>query len=146
MENTIYAYNSGNISLQGRKLVANSLLLSKIFSFSTACNFSKSDFSKLQQTIDSFTHRKKLSSGGRKYLPLRHAGLYIPNVYLKHLTLRMSLIKKLSFKLNNNMTIPSWAEVLVFVLKMYGFEPITFFKTLGNQDVETVIRILENQG
>ena len=146
MENTIYAYNSGNISLQGRKLVANSLLLSKIFSFSTACNFSKSDFSKLQQTIDSFTHRKKLSSGGRKYLPLRHAGLYIPNVYLKHLTLRMSLIKKLSFKLNNNMTIPSWAEVLIFVLKMYGFEPITFFKTLGNQDVETVIRILENQG
>ena len=131
-ENTINAYNNGNISLQGRKLVANSLLLSKIFSFSTACNFSKNDFSKLQQILDGFTHKKKVSSGGRKYLPLRQAGIYIPNVYLKHLTLRMSLIKKLAFKLNNNMTVPSWAEVLIYVLKTYGFEPMTFFKTLGN--------------
>ena len=48
-ENTISTYNNGNITLQGRKLVANSLLLSKIYSFSTACNFSKNDFSKLQQ-------------------------------------------------------------------------------------------------
>ena len=145
-ENTINAYNNGNISLQGRKLVANSLLLSKIFSFSTACHFSKSDFSKLQQILDGFTHKKKVSSGGRKYLPLRHAGLYIPNVYLKHLTLRMSLIKKLAFKLNSNMPVPSWAEILIHVLKTYGFEPMTFFKTLGNRDVEIVIKILENQG
>ena len=48
-ENTISAYNSGNITLQGRKLVANSLLLSKIYSFSIACNFSRNDFSNLQQ-------------------------------------------------------------------------------------------------
>ena len=145
-ENIINTYNNGNISLQGRKLVANSLLLSKIYSFSTACNFSKSDFSKLQQMLDGFTHKKKVSSGGRKYLPLRHAGLYIPNVYLKHLTLRMSLIKKLAFKLDNNMTVPSWAEILIHVLKTYGFEPMTFFKSLGNRDVEIVIKILENQG
>ena len=58
----------------------------------------------------------------------------------------MSLIKKLAFKLSNNMTIPSWAEILIFVLKTYGFEPMTFFKTLGNRDVEIVIKILENQG
>ena len=44
------------------------------------------------------------------------------------------------------MTIPSWAEVLIYVLKTYGFEPMTFFKTLGSQDVEIVIKILENQG
>ena len=69
MKNTINAYNNGNISLQGRKLVANSLLLSKVFSFSTACNFSKSDFSELQKILDSFTHKKKISSGGRRYLP-----------------------------------------------------------------------------
>merc|ERR1712090_121624 len=78
----------GNITLQGRKLVANSLILSKIYSFSTACNFSKDDFSNLQKMLDDFTHKKKISAGKRKYLPLRYAGLYIPNVYLKHLTLR----------------------------------------------------------
>merc|ERR1712240_936074 len=91
-----------------------------------------------------FTHKKKISAGGRKYLPLRYAGLYIPNVYLKHLTLRMSLIKKLAFKLSNNMSLPSWAEILVYVLKTYGFEPLTLFKSLGNQDVEIII--IENQG
>ena len=52
MKNTIDSYNNGNISLQGRKLVANSLLLSKVFSFSTACDFSKSDFSELQKILD----------------------------------------------------------------------------------------------
>merc|ERR1712243_541811 len=135
-ENTISTYNSGNITLQGRKLVANSLILSKIYSFSTACNFSKDDFS----------HKKKISAGKRKYLPLRYAGLYIPNVYLKHLTLRMSLIKKLAFKLSNNMSIPSWAEILVYVLKTYGFDPLTLFKSLGNQDLEIIIKILESQG
>merc|ERR1711954_180907 len=145
-ENTICAYNSGNITLQGRKLVANSLLLSKIYSFSTACNFSKNDFSNLQQMLDKFTHKKKISAGNRKYLPLRYAGLYIPNVYLKHLTLRMSLIKKLAFKLSNGMTLPSWAEILVYVLKTYGFDPLTLFKSLGNQDVEIIIKILESQG
>ena len=146
MKNTIDSYNNGNISLQGRKLVANSLLLSKVFSFSTACDFSKSDFSELQKILDSFTHKKKISSGGRKYLPLKHAGLYIPNVYLKHLTLRVSLIKKLFYKLSNQLIIPSWAEILIYVLKLYGFDPKTLFRTLGNQDVEIVIKILRNQG
>ena len=120
--------------------------MSKVFSFSTACDFSKSDFSELQKILDNFTHKKKISSGGRKYLPLKHAGLYIPNVYLKHLTLRVSLIKKLFYKLSNQLTIPSWAEVLIYVLKTYGFDPKTLFRTLGNQDVEIVIKILRNQG
>ena len=59
----------------------------------TACDISKRDFSELQKIIDNFVHKKKISSGGRKYLPLKHADLYIPDVYLKHLTLRVSLIK-----------------------------------------------------
>merc|ERR1711994_132321 len=145
-ENTICTYNKGNITLQGRKLVANSLLLSRIYSFSTACDFSKDDFSSLQRMLDGFTHKKKISAGKRKYLPLRYGGLYIPDVYLKHLTLRMSLIKKLAFKLSNGMTLPSWAEILVYVLKTYGFDPLTLFKSLGNQDLETVIKVLDNQG
>merc|ERR1711944_237839 len=145
-ENTICTYNNGNITLQGRKLVANSLLLSRIYSFSTACNFSKDDFSNLQRILDGFTHKKKISAGKRKYLPLRYAGLYIPDVYLKHITLRMSLIKKLAFKLSNDMSIPSWAEILVYVLKTYGFDPLTLFKSLGNQDLEIIIKILESQG
>ena len=114
-ENIICTYNSGNITLQGRKLVANSLLLSRIFSFSTACDFSKEDFSSLQRMLDGFTHKKKISAGKRKYLPLRYGGLYIPDVYLKHITLRMSLIKKLAFKLSSGLTLPSWAEILVCV-------------------------------
>ena len=58
----------------------------------------------------------------------------------------MSLIKKLAFKLSNGMSLPSWAEILVYVLKTYGFDPLTLFKSLGNQDVEIIIKILENQG
>merc|ERR1712240_963720 len=139
-------YNKGNITLQGRKLVANSLLLSRIYSFSTACDFSKDDFSSLQRMLDGFTHKKKISAGKRKYLPLRYGGLYIPDVYLKHLTLRMSLIKKLAFKMGNGISLPSWAEILVYVLKPYGFDPLTLFKSLGNQDVEIIIKILESQG
>merc|ERR1712004_48068 len=84
--------------------------------------------------------------GNRKYLPLRYGGLYIPDVYLKHLTSRMSLIKKLAFKLSNGITLPSWAEILVYVLKTFGFDPLTLFKSLGNQDLETVIKVLDNQG
>ena len=106
----------------------------------------KSNFTLTKEEAKEILLSKKNMKRGRKYLPLRQAGLYIPNVYLKHLTLRVSLIKKLSFKLNNNMTIPSWAEVLIYVLKTYGFEPKTFFRTLGCQDVEIVIKILKNQG
>ena len=126
--------------------MANSLLLSKIFSFSPACDFSKRDFSELQKILDNFTHKKKISSGGRKYLPLKHAGLYIPDVYLKHLTLRVSLIKKLFYKLSNQLVIPSWAEILIYVLKLYGFDPKTLLRTLGNEDIAIVIKILRNQG
>merc|ERR1711873_17872 len=68
------------------------------------------------------------------------------NVYLKHLTLRMSLIKKLAFKLSNGMTLPSLAEILVYVLKTYGFDPLTLFQSLGHPDLELVIKILDNQG
>merc|ERR1712240_839088 len=39
-----------------------------------------------------------------------------------------------------------WAEILVYVLKTYGFDPLTLFKSLGNQDVEITIKILESQG
>ena len=85
-----------------------------------------------------FTHKKKISSGGRKYLPFKHAGLYIPDVYLKHLTLRVSLIKKLFYKLSNQQVIPSWGEILIYVLKLYGFDPKTLFRTLGIQDVAIV--------
>merc|ERR1712090_1790 len=56
------------------------------------------------------------------------------------------LIKKLAFKLSNGMSLPSWAEILVYVLKTYGFDPLTLFKSLGNQDVEIIIKILESQG
>merc|ERR1712173_518305 len=57
-----------------------------------------------------------------------------------------SLIKKLAFKLSSGLTLPSWAEILVYVLKTFGFDPLTLFKSLGNQDLETVIKVLDNQG
>ena len=58
----------------------------------------------------------------------------------------MSLIKKLFYKLSNQLVIPSWAEILIYVLKLYGFDPKTLFRTLGNQDIAIVIKILRNQG
>ena len=146
IKGTINAYN-GSITLQGRKLIANSLILSKIYSFSPACYFSKSDFLELQKIIDSFVHKKKISSGGRKYLPLKYAGLYIPEVYHKHLTLRVSLIKKMFYKISNELQIPSWCEILIHVLKLFGFKyPKILLRTLGVEDVKIVIRILRNQG
>ena len=59
---TASAYNR-NITLQGRKLIANSLMLSRLYAFSPACHFSKGDFSELQKIIDSFVLKKKISSG-----------------------------------------------------------------------------------
>ena len=61
-------------------------------------------------------------------------------------TLRVSLIKKLFYKLSNQQVIPSWGEILIYVLKLYGFDPKTLFRTLGIQDVAIVIKILKNQG
>ena len=145
MKSTINAYN-GSISLQGRKLIANSLLLSKIYSFSPACYLSKSDFSELQKIIDNFVHKKKISSGGRKYLPLKYAGLYIPDVYHKHLTLRVSLIIKMFYKISNQLVIPSWAEILIYILKLYGFDPKTLLRTLGTEDIAIVIENSEKSG
>ena len=112
----------------------------------TACDISKRDFSELQKIIDNFVHKKKISSGGRKYLPLKQAGLYVQDVYLNHLTLRVSIIKKMFYKLSNQLVIPSWAEILIYVLKLYGFDPKTFLRTLGNEDIAIVIKILRNQG
>ena len=122
-------------------------MLSRLCAFSPACHFSKGDFSELQKIIDSFVHRKKISSGKRKHLPLKCAGLYIPDVYFKHLTLRVSLIKKMFYKISNDFQIPSWAEILIHVLKLFGFKhPRILFRTLGEEDVNIVIRILRNQG
>ena len=50
------------------------------------------------------------------------------------------------YKLSNQLVIPSWAEILIYVLKLYGFDPKTLFRTLGNQDIAIVIKILKNQG
>merc|ERR1712240_536449 len=47
---------------------------------------------------------------------------------------------------SNGMTLPSWAEILVYVRKTYGFDPLTLFKSLGNQDIEIIIKILDSQG
>ena len=108
--------------------------------------YSKGDFSELQKIIDNFVHKKRISSGGRKYLPLKYAGLYIPEVYHKHLTLRVSIIKKMLHKISNELTIPSWAEILIHILKLFGFNPKTLLTTLGTEDIAIVIRILRNQG
>ena len=38
-------------------------MLSRLYAFSPACHFSKGDFLELQKIIDSFVHKKKISSG-----------------------------------------------------------------------------------
>ena len=50
------------------------------------------------------------------------------------------------YKLSNQLVIPSWAEILIYVLKLYGFDPKTLLRTLGNEDIAIVIKILRNQG
>ena len=50
------------------------------------------------------------------------------------------------YKLSNQLVIPSWAEMLIYILKLYGFDPKTLLRTLGTEDIAIVIKILRNQG
>merc|ERR1712208_21401 len=84
--------------------MGNSLILSKIYSFSTACNFSK-DVRRFHTQKENFSWKTQIST----------------------------------FKICRSVHTKR-------VFKTYGFDPLTLFKSLGNQDVEIIIKILESQG
>ena len=73
MKNIIESFENRGAGLtrKGRKIITNSLLCSKLYHCTAAFPLKSGDFSGIQKIINNFTHKKKIMSGSRKYLPSR---------------------------------------------------------------------------
>ena len=99
MKNIIESFKNWGkgLTIQGRKIISNSLLCSKLYHCTAAFPLKLEDFSGIQKIIDNFTHKKKVMSGNRKYLPFSRAGLALPCLTSRHQAARLALLKISSF-------------------------------------------------
>ena len=98
MRNIIESFENRDkgLTIKGRKFISNSLLCSKLYHCTAAFPLKLKDFSGIQKIIDNFTHKKKIISGNRKYLPSGRAGLALPYLTSRHQAARLAMLKKTS--------------------------------------------------
>ena len=146
MQNIADAFNN-NCTLKGRKLVCESLMISKLQSALTAFNLNEKDLCRVQKIIDSFVHKKKISAGKRKYLSFSKAGLQIPKYFEKYLVARVCLLKGLFTKIADGKMIPTWGQILVKALRFIGFSsPTLLFRSFGQADIRFIAKNLKSLG
>ena len=95
LEKIAAAYDQ-NTTLKGRRVVCQSLLLSRLQAALTAFDLDEKDLKRIQTIIDKFCHKKKISAGKNKYLPFSKGGIQIPKYFEKYLVARVCLLKGLS--------------------------------------------------
>ena len=146
MQDIALAFNN-NCTLKGRRLVCESLMISKLQSALTAFDLNEKDICRIQKIIDSFVHRKKISAGKRKYLSFNRAGIQIPKYFEKYLVARVCVLKSLFTKIADNKTIPMWGQILIKALRFIGFSsPTLLFKSFGQADIRFIIKHLNELG
>ena len=146
MENIADAFNN-NCTLKGRRLVCESLMISKLQAVLTSFDLNEKDMCRVQKIIDKFVHRKKISAGKRKYLSFAKAGLKIPKYYEKYLVARVCLLKSLFTKIAEAKTIPTWGIVLLKALRFIGFSsPTLLFRSFGQADIKFIVKNLKELG
>ena len=108
MKNTIESFEnrSKSLTIKGQKIISNSLLCSKLYHCTSAFPLKHKDFSGFKKIIDNFTHKKKVMSGDRKYLPSSRAGLALPCLTSRHQAARLALLKNII--LLKLMKCPTW--------------------------------------
>ena len=149
MSNIIESFENRNnrLSIKGRKLIANSLLSSKLHHCTTAFYLTSKDFASTQQIIDKFTHKKKIMSGKRKYLPTSRAGLALPCLVTRHQGARLAMLKNIILLKRHNKTIPGWAIILEKCLQKIGFLSIeNLLISAGFADLKLVKKYLNKIG
>ena len=149
MSNIIESFENRNnrLSIKGRKLIANSLLSSKLHHCTTAFYLTSKDFASTQQIIDKFTHKKKIMSGKRKYLPTSRAGLALPCLATRHQGARLAMLKNIILLKRDNKTIPGWAIILEKCLQKIGFLSIeNLLISAGFADLKLVKKYLNKIG
>ena len=146
MTNIASAFSEGT-TLQGRKTVCNSLMLSKLQSIIITFDFTEKDLKCVQRIINNFCHKKKIVSGACKFLSYAKAGVQIPNYYIKYLVSRASLLKGLHTKIVEKKTLPVWGKILYDCLKYIGFtKPELVFRSLGIADLKFIVQKLVEMG
>ena len=146
LEKIAAAYDQ-NTTLKGRRVVCQSLLLSRLQAALTAFDLDEKDLKKVQTIIDKFCHKKKISAGKNKYLPFSKGGIQIPKYFEKYLVARVCLLKGLFTKITENQTLPTWGCVLIEGLKFIGFEsPTLLFRSMGQADIKLIIKCFNEMG
>ena len=136
-----------NTTLKGRRVVCQSLLLSRLQAALTAFDLSEKDLRKIQAIIDKFCHKKKISAGKSKYLSFSNGGIQIPKYFEKFLVARACLLKGLFTKITENQTLPTWGCVLIEGLRFIGFEsPTLLFRSMGQADIKLIIKCFNEMG
>ena len=134
-------------SLRGRRVVCQTLLLSRLQAALTAFDLSEKELMKVQKIIDNFCHKKKISSGKCKYLSFSRGGIQIPKYFERFLVARACLLKGLFTKITENQTLPSWGYVLIEGLKFIGFEsPTLLYRSMGQADIKFIIKCFNEMG
>ena len=103
MQEIANAFNDEKTTLKGRRLVCQTLLLSRLQSaIITAFELKESDMKRIKKKIiDSFVHRKRyLRGSGNTFL------FQPPKYFEKYLVARTSLLKGIFTKISNQQTIP----------------------------------------
>ena len=136
-----------NTTLRGRKIISQTLFLSKINCALTTFTFTEKQLHRVQKLIDKFCHKKRIVSGPFKYLAFSRGGLQIPLYYVRYLVARVALLKNLHTKMVEKRTLPSWGQILLKSLKFIGFrDPKLLFRTMNQGDVSFVSDKLSEMG
>ena len=146
LEKIAAAFDS-NTTLKGRRVICQSLLLSRLQAALTAFDLSEKDLTKIQKIIDKFCHKKKITAGKSKYLSFSRGGIQIPRYFEKFLVARACLLKGLFTKITEKQTLPTWGCVLIEGLKFIGFEsPTLLFRSMGQADIKFIIKCFNEMG
>ena len=146
MEVTAEAFDK-DTTLKGRRVICQTLLLSRLQSALTGFDLSESDLCRVQKIIDGFVHKKKVAAGKRKYLAFSNGGIQIPRYFERYLVARVCLLKGLFTKLSNGQTPPLWGQILLEGLKYIGFNsPTILFNSMGQADLKFISKCFNELG
>ena len=79
---------------QGRRVLANSLLTSQLGYLEVNAQWTENDLRAAQSLIDNFINKKRITSGGHKYLSTKDGGTSTPNLFLRSTATKLCFWKK----------------------------------------------------
>lgn len=147
--NILQSYNRcKTLTLRGRLAIVNSLVASRLPSFTNASFLRPKFFKKLQSIILRFSTRKNITAGSFNILSTRDGGIKIPELELRHKTARVVLLRKAA-KLSIKVEKPDvhlWIKLLVHALGQFNFTSLSALLKSGELDLKLAIKFLRSVG